>query len=416
MEQPETITREIEQIQQAAARDARRRALVAGCVGNLVEWYDFAIYGAFATVLAAVFFPGADPVGGLFGVLAVFGVAFLARPAGALLFAHYGDRLGRRRALAASILLMAVVTAGIGLLPGYGSIGWLAPALLVLLRAGQGAAVGGEYGGSAALVVEYAPATRRGWYGGWQWATIALGLAAGIATAAALSATMDGPALRAWGWRLAFLLALPLGMVGLWIRLRIEETPGFRAVQRVGVAARAPLADTLRTARRSVVVGFGIVAAVTATFNIVFVFLPGHLTATGRAPLSRALAAALVGLLVAAGAAPLAGRISDRMGRRPLLLTGVVALLVLMGPVTRLLLRGEPRGLVLGYSLIGLALGTLVPSTFLAELFPTRLRYSGLSLTYGLGSALFGGTAPALAASWPGAPARPSRPPGTPPP
>jgi MHS family proline/betaine transporter-like MFS transporter len=138
MDQPETIAREAEQIQQATARDARRRALAAGCVGNLVEWYDFALYGAFATVLAAAFFPEADPVSGLLGTFAIFGVALLARPAGALLFAHYGDRLGRRRALAASILLMAVVTAAIGLLPGYGSIGWLAPALLVLLRAGRG--------------------------------------------------------------------------------------------------------------------------------------------------------------------------------------------------------------------------------------------------------------------------------------
>jgi MFS transporter, MHS family, proline/betaine transporter len=202
----------------------------------------------------------------------------------------------------------------------------------------------------------------------------------------------------AGGWRLAFLLALPLGLVGFWIRLRTEETPGFRAVQHLGAAARTPLADTLRAARRSVVAGFGIVAAVTATFNVVFVFLPSHLASTGRAPLSRALAAALIGLLVAAGAAPLAGRVSDRIGRRPLLLAGVAALLVLMVPVTALLLRGEPGGLVLGYSLIGLALGTLVPSAFLAELFPTRLRYSGLSLTFGLGSALFGGTAPALAA------------------
>jgi MFS transporter, MHS family, proline/betaine transporter len=244
--------------------------------------------------------------------------------AGALVFAHYGDRLGRRRALAASILLMALATAGIGLLPGYDVVGWPAPALLVLLRAGQGMAVAGEYGGSAAFVVEYAPADRRGWYGGWQWATVALGLAAGLATAALLSATLDGPALRAWGWRLAFLLALPLGLVGLYIRLRIEETPGFRAVQRLGAAARAPLADTLRTARRAVVVvGFGLVAAVTATFNLVFVFLPSHPAATGRAPLARALAAAMVGLLVAAAAAPLAGRVSDRMGRRPLLLAGL---------------------------------------------------------------------------------------------
>jgi MFS transporter, MHS family, proline/betaine transporter len=199
-----------------------------------------------------------------------------------------------------------------------------------------------------------------------------------------------------WGWRLAFLLALPLGLVGLYIRLRIEETPGFRAVQRLGAATRTPLADTLRTARPAVVVGFGMVAAITATFNVFFVFLPSHLAATGRAPLSRALGAAVVGLLLAAGVAPLAGRLSDRVGRRPLLVAGAVAL-VLTVPVTALLRRGDPGALLLGYSLIGLALGTLVPSTFLAELFPTRLRYSGLSLTYGLASALIGGTAPALA-------------------
>jgi MFS transporter, MHS family, proline/betaine transporter len=399
MEQSErtTLARETERIHQATAEDARRRALAAGCVGNLVEWYDFALYGAFATVLAATFFPDADPVGGLLATFAVFGVAFVARPAGALVFAHYGDRLGRRRVLAATILLMAAATAGIGLLPGYGAAGWLAPVLLVLLRAGQGVAIGGEYGGSAAFVAEYAPADRRGWYGGWQWATVGLGLAAGIATATLLSATLDGPALRGWGWRLAFLLALPLGLVGLYIRLRIEETPGFRAVQRLGAAARTPLADTLQTTRREVVVGFGIVAAVTATFNLVFVFLPNHLATTGRAPLARALAAALAGLLLAAAAAVLAGRLSDRVGRRPLLLAGLFALLVLTVPVTALLQRGELGGLLLGYSLLGLALGVLVLSTFLAELFPTRLRYSGLSLTYGLASAIFGGTAPALA-------------------
>jgi MFS transporter, MHS family, proline/betaine transporter len=251
--------------------------------------------------------------------------------------------------------------------------------------------VGGEYGGSAALVVEYAPTDRRGWYGGWQWATVGLGLACGIAATVVLSAALPGAALRSWGWRLAFLLALPLGLIGLYIRLRLEETPGFRAVQRLGAVSRIPLAETLRTARRQVVVGFGVVAAVSTTFNIFIVFLPSYLATTGRVPLPRALAAALVGLAVAPGF----GRISDRVGRRSVLIAGVLALLLTL-PAFSLVQRGKTGGLLVAFSLMGLALGTLAQSSFLAELFSTTLRYSGLSLTYGLASALFGGTAPAL--------------------
>jgi MFS transporter, MHS family, proline/betaine transporter len=207
-----TVAVQSERIQQGTTAAARRHALVAGCIDNLVEWYDFALYGAFAAIIAATFFPRTDLTTGLLAAFAVFGVAFLARPAGALLFAHYGDRLGRRHALAVGIVLMALVTAAIGMLPGYHAIGWLAPVLLVLRRAGQGVSVGGDYGGSAALVVEYAPEDRRGWYGGLQWATVTLGLAAGIAAGALLSAVLPGAALRSWGWRLAFLLALPLGL------------------------------------------------------------------------------------------------------------------------------------------------------------------------------------------------------------
>jgi MHS family proline/betaine transporter-like MFS transporter len=251
---------------------------------------------------------------------------------------------------------MGLVTAGIGVLPGHDTIGWAATFVLVLLRAGQGMAVGGETGGSVALVVEHAPPDRRGRYGGWQWATLGLGLAAGISVAAFTTAVLPGPALRAWGWRVPFLLALPLGLVGLYIRLQLEETRGFLAVQGRQAASRTPLRETLRTARRQLVVGFGVVAAVTASFNIFYVFLPSHLATSGHAPLSRALAAAVVGLLV-----------------------------------------GGVAALVAGYTVMGLALGVVALSAFLAELFPTRLRYSGLSLTFGLAGALFGGTAPALA-------------------
>ena len=377
----------------------RRRALVAGCIGNFVEWYDFALYGAFAPVLAATFFAARDPLAGLIGTYLVFVVAFLARPAGALVFGHIGDRIGRRWALSAGILLMAAVTAGTGLLPTYAAIGWPAPALLALLRAGQGIAVGGEYSGSAIFVVEYAAADRRGWYGGWQWATIGLGFAAGIAAAVLLSAVLPTDALRSWGWRLPFLVALPLGMIGLYIRTRLDDTPGFRAMQQVGAVAQLPLADALRTARRPVLIGFGLVAAVTVTFNVFFVFLPGYQATSGRTRLPVALAAALAGLVVASTVAPVFGRLSDRVGRRPVLLASAVGLVVLVVPASSLVQARGMLGAVLGYALVGLVLGALGLTAFLVELFPTRLRYSGLALTYGLASALFGGTAPVVAAA-----------------
>ena len=384
-------------IQHQISGRTRRRALIAGCIGNFVEWYDFALYGAFATSIAATFFPQRDPVSGLVATYLVFVTAFLARPAGALLFGHIGDRLGRRRALAAGILLMALVTAGTGVLPGYAAIGWVAPVVLVLLRVGQGVAIGGEYGGSAAFVVEYAPTGRRGWYGGWQWATVGLGLAAGLGAAALLGATLPASALHGWGWRLAFLLALPFGAVGLYIRARLEDTPDFRAMQRADAVATVPLAETLSAARRHVVIGFGVVTAVVVTFNLFFVFLPSYVASSGVA-LSRAFAAALAGLVIGSGAAPIVGRLSDTTGRRPVLLLGVLGLVVLTVPASSLVQAGDMGRMVLGYTIVGVVLGGLAPTAFLAELFPTRLRYSGLSLTYGIASAVFGGTTPLVAA------------------
>lgn len=394
-----TIAHEAARLQAATGADTRRRALVAGCIGNVVEWYDFALFGAFAPVLATTFFPIRDPLAGLIGTYLVFVVAFLARPAGALLFGHLGDRLGRRWALAAGITLMAAVTAGTGVLPTYAAIGWPAPLLLALLRAGQGIAVGGEYGGSAVFVVEYAAADRRGWYGGWQWATIGLGFAAGIAAAVLLSAALPTAALRSWGWRLPFLMALPLGAIGLYIRTRLDDTPGFRAMQQIGGVARAPLADALHTPRGPILIGFGLVAAVTVAFNVFFVFLPAYQATSGHTRLPAALAAALVGLAVASVVAPVFGRLSDRVGRRPVLLAGAVGLVMVIVPASSLIETGGSIGAALGYALVGLVIGTLGLTAFLVELFPTRLRYSALALTYGLASALFGGTAPVAAAA-----------------
>jgi MHS family proline/betaine transporter-like MFS transporter len=377
-----------------APRSSPPRALVAACIGNAVEWYDFALYGAFATVLASTYFPGANRDANLLAAFAVFSTAFIFRPVGALLFGRLGDRRGRRQVLMLVIIVMSSATAGVGMLPGYASIGLLAPALLILLRLAQGLSAGGEAGAASAFVVEYAPARRRGWYGGWIWATVALGLAAATGAATLLARRLPGGMPGPSAWRLAFLAALPIGLVGLYLRLRLDETPGFRAVQRAHAVAEWPVREALRAYPRRILVGLALVAAASLTFNTFFIYLPNQLMAERGVPLSRALAGALLGLVVMAAASPALGRLSDQVGRKPLLAAATIGLLGLTLPVYLLIRRGGPIGLPLGYLALGLALSCFVLPSFLSELFPTRVRASGLAITYGLGSALFGGTAP----------------------
>ena len=375
-----------------------RRALVAGGIGNVVEWYDFAVYGAFASILATTYFPGADPSASLSASFAVFATAFLARPVGAVLFGRLGDRVGRRPVLVTVIVVMAVATAGIGLLPGYAAIGVLAPVLLVVFRITQGLSVGGEGAEATAFVLEYAPDGRRGWYGSWVWSTLALGMAGGIGAAVVLTWLFPRGVLEDWGWRLAFLVALPLGLVGLYLRQRLDETPRFRAVQLAGAVARRPLADILRDYPSRLLAGLTPVAAASLALNLFFFYLPSYLATAHSVPLSRTLAAGLAGLLVVAVTAPAFGRLSDRLGRRPHLIAGTVALLLAIFPAFLLIRGAGPVGVTIGYVLVALPLSCLavvVPS--LTELFPTRLRSTALAITYGLGTALFGGTAPLLA-------------------
>jgi MHS family proline/betaine transporter-like MFS transporter len=371
-----------------------RRALVAAVAGNAVEWYDLALYGAFATILAAVFFPGDDPARDLLATLGVFSGAFLFRPVGAVLLGRAGDRHGRRPALVAAVLLMSVATAGVGLLPGYRALGPLAPALLLLCRSLQGVSVGGEAGAASAFAVEHAPAGRRGFYGGLLWGTVALGLGAGVG-AAALSTRMLPPGpLAAWGWRLPFLAALPLGLCGLYLRFRSDETPPFAGARASGSIAAHPVRETLRRFPGEVAIGAGLVAAASVTFNTFFVFLPNDLAGAGVLPLPRALSASLPGLLVFVLAAPVLGAWSDRVGRRPALIAATLGLLVLAGPAYLLIRRGG-WGLY-AYVPVGLVLGCFVLPAFLSELFPTPVRSTGLAVTYGLPAGLAGGTAPLL--------------------
>ncbi|WP_433727693.1 MFS transporter [Actinoplanes sp. CA-051413] len=370
-----------------------RRTLIGACVGNAVEWYDFAIFGAFSTVLAQVFFPNGSRAA-LAVTFAIFATSFIVRPLGATIVGRRSDRLGRRGALSSMIALMTVATAAIAVLPTWAMIGVLAPVLLLLLRLLQGFSAGGEVPSSVTFLLESAPPGRRGWYGGWHTASIAIGMATGYGIATLLTALCSGPALRDWGWRLAFLIAAPLGLVARFIRRRLDETRMFEAV--VDPASPRVVRDVLRGRGRRIARGLVLVAALSVAFNLWFVFLPSHLAATGAMPLYQALGISILGLSSAAVTAPLAGRLSDRVGRRPVLVASTLALAGFAFP--GFLLAGHSGlGLLVSDIVMGCVIGMLTVTAVIGELFPTSVRATGIAVTYGVATAVAGGTAPLVA-------------------
>ncbi|MGE5287750.1 MAG: MFS transporter [Micromonosporaceae bacterium] len=289
---------------------------------------------------------------------------------------------------------MALATAAVGALPSHAAIGIVAPVLLFLLRAIQGFSAGGEVATAAVFVVEHAPHGRRGSYGSWSTATLAAGVAAGLGAAALLAIAVPQSALYAGWWRLSFLLALPLGLIGVWLRVRQADTPGFRAVSEAGLIARRPVQDSLRHCQPQLVAAFAPMAAASLVFNTFFLFLPSHLATSGGIPLRQTLGTAVIGLAAAAVAAAVAGRISDTIGRRPIMVPGAIGLTALAFPMYMLAVHGSVAGLLVADIAIGLAVSAVVQPAYFSELFPTRLRATAMSLTFGLATALFGGTAP----------------------
>ncbi|QJY48066.1 MFS transporter [Pseudonocardia broussonetiae] len=375
---------------------ARRRAVAAICIGNFVEWFDFGVYAVFATIIAQQFFPAEDPLASLLATFAVFGVAYVARPFGAIVFGHFGDRVGRRDVLAVVMVLMALSTAMIGLTPNYASIGIAAPVVLALARALQGFSVGGEWGGAASFLAEHAPPHRRGAYGGLMMGTLMLGILAGAVCATLLTLFMPADALASWGWRIPFLLALPLGAVGLYLRLKLEESPRFREVAESSHVQQAPLVQALRVHWRAMLRVVGIAVLVTSGTYLLG-FLISYSVQILRYDLITALAVDVAALAACVVMIAVTSQLSDRYGRVPLLRWSGVALLVLVVPLFLLMGQG-PAGLVVGQVLLGAAVGSYAgPITAaVTELFPTDVRYSGLSLSYSVATSVFGGTTPLI--------------------
>jgi MFS transporter, MHS family, proline/betaine transporter len=373
----------------------RRRAAAAGAVGNVVEWYDFAVFGASATLLAAVLTAGGES--GLTSVFAVFALSFLIRPLGAVIAGAVADQVGRRGPLVATLLLMTLATAAIGLLPPWAAIGTAATVLMLLLRAVQGLSAGGELVASITYLVEHAPRHRRGLRGGLHMATMALGFAAGMGAVAVLQRGLGPATMADWGWRLPFLLALPLGVVGLYLRWRTDETPDFRRQVPEARSSLAPLVEVVGGHRGTVAGGFLLTAAMASSFNLWFVYVPSRLVSDGRYELPTALAGAFAGLLALAVSAVLCGHLSDRWGRRPVLLAGVTTVVGLWLVTPSRSGEGSLATLVVANVVMGAALGAFVLQSALADRLPTRVRASGMAVSFGLGSAVVGGTAPLVA-------------------
>jgi metabolite-proton symporter len=376
------------------------RVATAAFVGTLVEWYDYYIYGtAAALIFSGQFFPDVDPTTALIASFATFGVGFLARPLGGLFAGHYGDRIGRKSMLIFTLSLMGVSTVLIGVLPSYAQIGIWAPILLVVLRLAQGFGVGGEWGGAAVMVVEYAPVKRRGFFGGLPQAGNVGGLVLATGIFAIVSLLPDED-LHAWGWRIPFLFSAVLILVGLYIRSKVEETPSFRTAENDNATHKLPMAAAFRDYKREILLAIGAAATVFSGSYLAITYVVSYATHSVGMKSSTVLTGVTIAASVAFFCWPASGWLSDKVGRRPMMLSGAVLILALAFPFFWLVNTGS-TGLtwIAIVALYGVAVGLIagVLPSFFSELFDTRVRYTGVSIAYQAPAVLVGGFTPMIA-------------------
>jgi metabolite-proton symporter len=378
-----------------------RKVIAASMIGTTIEWYDFFLYGtAAALVFNKLFFPKADPLTGTMLAFATYALGFVARPLGGIVFGHFGDRIGRKRLLMLSLVLMGGSTFLIGLLPTFAQIGLLAPLALIVLRLVQGFAVGGEWGGAVLMVCEYGGAENRGRLAGWPQAGVPAGNLLAAAVLAVMSATQSDADFLAWGWRVPFLLSAVLILIGYWVRATLAESPIFqRAMEEAGEPPRAPLLDVIRERPGGVAIGAGLRVAENISFYLITTYSISYMTEVVGLTRSFALNVMLAGAAVEVCAIPIFASLSDRIGRRPVYFIGAAGMAIWGFAFFRLIDTGLTPA-VLAAIVVGLVLhGAMYgpQAAFIAELFPTRMRYSGASLAYQATSIFAGSLAPIIA-------------------
>jgi MHS family proline/betaine transporter-like MFS transporter len=375
-----------------------KKIIISGMIGNALEWYDYALYAQFAYIIGQKFFPQTDFVNIL--TFAVFAAGFVARPLGGVIFGHIGDKMGRRIALVVGILLMAIPTAGIGLLPSYDSIGIAAPIILVFIRLLQGFSLGGEFSGCIAYIVEHSPAQSRGLAGSASFVSMCLGMLLGLMVAQGFTYFLTEEALISWGWRVPFIAGLFIGLVGLYIRTHLSESPIYRKAKATGALSRTPLKETLTVYWREVLMAVAAYINVTAPFYTATVFIKSYMEILGYEKTQCTLTCVLI-LVTMSIVFPIAAYISDRIGRKPVIVWASVALVVSIYPIFLALHTMNYTialfSQVIFSAIVGAYMGPI--PTLLVELFPTRVRFTGVAISYNLSAALFGGTAPMVGAA-----------------
>jgi metabolite-proton symporter len=387
---------------QGDVRDVKKVAF-ASFIGTTIEWYDFFLYGtAAALVFGDLFFPKAEPAVGTLAAFGTYAVGFAARPLGGVVFGHFGDRAGRKTMLVLALMIMGSATFLIGCLPTYSSVGVLAPVLLVALRFMQGIGVGGEWGGAVLMSVEHAPKGRRGFFGSWPQMGVPAGLALSTTVFAIVRGLTSDATFSAWAWRVPFLLSIVLVVVGLVIRMKLMESPIFQKVQESNTKSDKPIVDVVKEHPRDVLTAMGMRVAENGIFYVYTVFFLAY----GEDTLKVSEETMLIGVIIVACIGlftiPFYGRLSDRVGRRPLYMTGAVVSLLMCFPA--FLLADTKSAILIWLAMVlGINIGHDLmygpQAAYFAELFGTRVRYSGASLGYQLASVFAGGFAPLIAAA-----------------
>ena len=374
-----------------------KKVVISGMIGNALEWYDYALYAQFAYIIGLKFFPKTEFVEIL--TFAVFAAGFVVRPLGGIIFGQIGDRLGRRMALVIGILLMAVPTAGIGLLPSYEAIGLAAPIILVIIRLLQGFSLGGEFSGCITYIVEHSPADKRGLAGSAAFVSMCLGMLLGLIVAQGFTYFLSEESLLSWGWRIPFIAGLFIGFVGLYIRSHLAESPLYQAAKAQGMLSRTPLRETLCKYLREVLIAMAVYINVTAPFYTTTVFIKNYMDTLGYEKNQSIITCALI-LVSMSIMFPLSAYLSDKIGRKPVIVWASVVLVISIYPIFLALHSMNYVVAVLSQiifaGIVGVYMGP-VP-TLLVELFPTRVRFTGVAISYNLSAAIFGGTAPMVGA------------------